>query len=258
MKLSTITWAIIFFLFTCIVSTDATADRKCRKLRWKGKGNLEMHDCHKASKKKGKHKYKDDDDDDDKRECKSGDGDCDSADDSGLKLCLGQGGYLVIRGSCGSGEIRLDAEQLTLLADTSFTGVPSGKTITGVLSAMYYSSAASDWSISASLPAKLDKNLTSADVIIATTEGLVSACGSAADCLSAEELSAGSVCTGTAANPTAPPGKVCIYPLADINAADLVGVPVPTQGGKYGFAVNWRTAHVGQTQFGAVWAFKAP
>jgi hypothetical protein len=64
-------------------------------------------------------------------------------------------------------------------------------------------------------------------------------------------------CTGTAANPTAPKGKVCIYLIGSGNATNIRGVtPVPGTGGsKYGFKLIWDTPANGDTYVDAVWAY---
>jgi hypothetical protein len=64
-------------------------------------------------------------------------------------------------------------------------------------------------------------------------------------------------CTGTAANPTAPKGKVCIYLIGSGNAANIRGVtPVPGTGGsRFGFKLIWDATGNGDTFVDAVWAY---
>ena len=67
-------------------------------------------------------------------------------------------------------------------------------------------------------------------------------------------------CTGTAAQPTAPAGKVCIYVLGSDNAVNLSGyaIAVGTGGSKYGFKLKWDAAGNGDTYVDAVWAYRYP
>ncbi len=64
-------------------------------------------------------------------------------------------------------------------------------------------------------------------------------------------------CHGTAANPTAPKGKVCIYLIGSGNATNIRGVtPVPGTGGsRFGFKLIWDATGNGDTFVDAVWAY---
>jgi len=64
-------------------------------------------------------------------------------------------------------------------------------------------------------------------------------------------------CTGTAANPTAPKGKVCVYLIGSGAAANIRGVtPVPGTGGsRFGFKLIWDATGNGDTFVDAVWAY---
>jgi len=64
-------------------------------------------------------------------------------------------------------------------------------------------------------------------------------------------------CTGTAANPTAPPGKVCVYLIGSGGATNIRGVtPVPGTGGsKFGFKLIWDATGNGDTFVDATWAY---
>jgi hypothetical protein len=64
-------------------------------------------------------------------------------------------------------------------------------------------------------------------------------------------------CTGTAANPTAPKGKVCVYLIGSGSAVNIRGVtPVPGTGGsRYGFKLIWDATGNGDTFVDAVWAY---
>jgi hypothetical protein len=114
---------------------------------------------------------------------------------------------------------------------------------------------AQTWTISAGLPQPALNGLSGADVVVAASSGLVSACGSADACLSAEENEESAACTGSATSPTAPPGKVCIYPLGVTNTSGLFAEAVPNNGPAYGFTVSWQTVQAGQTSLYGVWAY---
>jgi hypothetical protein len=64
-------------------------------------------------------------------------------------------------------------------------------------------------------------------------------------------------CRGTAAAPSAPKGKVCIYLIGSGNAANIRGVtPVPGTGGSaFGFKLIWDAPANGDTYVDAVWAY---
>jgi hypothetical protein len=67
-------------------------------------------------------------------------------------------------------------------------------------------------------------------------------------------------CTGTPANPTAPPGKVCIYVSGADHAFNLNGYSVlfGTGASPYGFKLKWDASTVGDTFVDATWAYTAP
>lgn len=67
-------------------------------------------------------------------------------------------------------------------------------------------------------------------------------------------------CGGTAADPKAPKGKVCIYVLGADNAVNLSGysIAVGTGGSKFGFKLKWDASGNGDTYVDAVWAYRYP
>jgi hypothetical protein len=67
-------------------------------------------------------------------------------------------------------------------------------------------------------------------------------------------------CTGTPANPTAPPGKVCIYVSIADNAFNVRGGSVLGGAGAspYGFQLKWDSTLDGDTLVDATWAYTAP
>lgn len=77
-------------------------------------------------------------------------------------------------------------------------------------------------------------------------------------CLSPEELQYSHLCTGTATSPTAPPGFLCIYPTAALNADGIKATAVPNGSGKYGFLVTWDSRGEGVSRLRGVWAYHAP
>jgi len=64
-------------------------------------------------------------------------------------------------------------------------------------------------------------------------------------------------CLGSATNPLAPKGKVCIYLLNSGSAANIRGVtPAPgTHGSRFGFKLIWDATGNGDTFVDAVWAY---
>jgi hypothetical protein len=64
-------------------------------------------------------------------------------------------------------------------------------------------------------------------------------------------------CNGSAAHPTAPPGKVCVYLIGSGGATNIRGVtPVPGTGGsRFGFKLIWDATGNGDTFVDAVWAY---
>jgi hypothetical protein len=71
------------------------------------------------------------------------------------------------------------------------------------------------------------------------------------------DRSEGFRCRGSAANPLAPRGKVCVYLIGSGNAVDIRGVtPVAGSGGsRFGFKLIWDTSGNGDTFVDAVWAY---
>jgi hypothetical protein len=181
----------------------------------------------------------------------------------GQRLCLTTSGELRTRGRCKTsrGEVQIDSSNLATISDISFTGIPAGETVFGVVGGDFDSAALnSTWGTVSSLPAQVGPALTSPDVIIAASAELLSACGgTASNCLSAEEVSSASLCTGSTAAPSAPEGKLCIYPTSVVNASSLAATPAEgTAGAATGFQVNWTAAALGDTQFAGVFAYTAP
>lgn len=74
----------------------------------------------------------------------------------------------------------------------------------------------------------------------------------------------GTICTGSAETPTAPPGKVCIYPTFAFHILTAIGLPNYGQANSsYGFQIRWSARREGvgasqETMFFGVWAYTAP
>lgn len=179
----------------------------------------------------------------------------------GSKICLTNSGDLRVKGSCKSrrGETAITSANIATIADIGLAGIPSGNTVYGVIGGDFdVDNASSTLGVTSSLPAVVDPSLTSADIIVDTTTELATACsGDASTCLSAAEVAAASTCTGSTTSPSAPAGKLCIYPYTLTNASSITGSS-PAAGANVGFTVDWTAASTGDTKFGAVWAYTAP
>lgn len=138
--------------------------------------------------------------------------------------------------------------------------VPSGKTIRGVVGADYHNTTASgtsDWGVDVSLPRRARNTLGDADVEV-DVQGWANGGGQSAP---TSGDGGNATCTGTPVNPTAPPGKVCIYVAGADNAANVVGYSVLPGTGQspYGFKLKWDIPNgEGDTFVDAVWAYTAP
>ncbi len=170
-------------------------------------------------------------------------------------------GAITTAKACARGTTRLTLS--TLLTKS----IPKGATVYGVIGGRYYAHAQGDsFDTYSSLPSKTTPAFDSeTDVQVAHTF----ACPAGGDCLTAEEADVSDACTGTAAAPTAPAGKVCIYPTVTGNAHFLVGFnlvdglnPVPNgptpAAFATGFGLGWEAVAEGDTYVSAVWAYKAP
>lgn len=144
---------------------------------------------------------------------------------------------------------------------SAFDTLPSGTTIRGVISRL---------APVVSFPAPLPQGISNSDVKIAVTATFDAAHGCAAltDCLTSSELAKDVNCTGTVALPTAPPGKVCIYPLTIAHAngdGQIASGAFPVSSGSptsiYGFRLSggapFFSGGAGVT-VEATWAYTAP
>jgi hypothetical protein len=131
----------------------------------------------------------------------------------------------------------------------SAQAVASGTTLRGAIGADYDSELpagsvnGADWGIDQSLHPIASSALHDTDVTVA---------GGADD--------AENVCAGTARQPTAPPGTVCIYPLQSDNTVNLTGYSIApgTGGSRFGFKLLWDASGNGDTFVDATWAYRFP
>ena len=191
-----------------------------------------------------------------------------------LKICANtKKNTLVVRVKCKSGETALKATSFAGPAGaqgatgdrgaSAFDAIPSGTTVYGVIGLDVEAPLASgDFSAFASLPAKTSQILTDADILLASTPVLA---GCSGECRLGSAVTSGAVCTGTAANPTAPAGKLCIYisslSSSRIPAGGVFSTVFPVSGTPTvtpGFRVIWTINAVGDTFLKGTWAYTAP
>jgi hypothetical protein len=135
--------------------------------------------------------------------------------------------------------------------------VPSGKTIRGAVGGDFhaYDALSRDFGVDVTLPIPAANGLGDDDVYV-NVAGWQNEGGQTAP--TTIDTSPG--CTGTPANPTAPPGKVCIYVSVADNAFNLGGCSVLFGAGAspYGFKLIWDSQLEGDTLVDATWAYTAP
>ena len=179
---------------------------------------------------------------------------------SGDKICLSTSGKFRTRAQCRttSGEVELTAAALPELSDIQLLGVPSKETVTGVIGATVQSPTTGASSTDASFGFKPITSLLSTDIIVGSTSQLIAGCaGSATNCLSSEEVSGTTNCTGSVSNPTAPAGKICVYPTNVVNANQIRAYADPENGSLHGFTISWNAVTPGTSAVDAVWAYTA-
>lgn len=142
-----------------------------------------------------------------------------------------------------------------------FETMPSLKTITGSIGGTFTTSQniegnRAQFSLLQSIHAVLSAALNNDVVIVASTKETAHCRGGGNPCVSEEELQRASLCTGSVSKPTAPPGKVCIYPSLVSNVINLTGDGVGTSG----FELRWASepSSEASTEVEAVWAYTAP
>jgi len=143
---------------------------------------------------------------------------------------------------------------------SAFSAIPSGTTIRGAVGLDVEAPATTgDFRVAMTFPAKLTQKLQDEDFLFASTSVVDNDCTGATRCTS-NPFSA--LCTGTASNPTAPAGKVCLYVeyasnAKSINAWELADDPAAeaTSGLLLVFSVD---GSAGDAYVQAVWAYTAP
>ena len=63
-------------------------------------------------------------------------------------------------------------------------------------------------------------------------------------------------CSGSAGNPTAPEGVVCIYIASHTDMEEIQGVGAPThEGSRFGFGLRWIATSAGSYSISGTWAY---
>jgi hypothetical protein len=146
---------------------------------------------------------------------------------------------------------------------SAFDTIPSGTTVHGVLGMRDFRAANDSFIMYASLPAKAGKAIKGADVIIKANAELLSEC-SGMKCLAPRQQAGQSRCPGTAANPSAAPGTVCVYPTyvyGGISDGSFDGDDIwvgESSGTTAGFSISYWTDLTANHWIEAVWAYTAP
>lgn len=169
---------------------------------------------------------------------------------------------LKVAAKCPKGfKVLLDLNSLASVSVSVTDPLPSGKTITGVIGGDFQQDNINlgDWRVLASIPVVVPVILKETDVVIQKNEKVDNECLNAS-CLSDTEAAKPAVCTGSLGVPSAPPGKLCIYPLSSVNARSLRSFPVPLDVNSQtrGVSISWSVLGAGDTFFNAVWAYTAP
>jgi hypothetical protein len=140
---------------------------------------------------------------------------------------------------------------------SAYDTVPSGKTIHGVVGFGQTTTAGNeDMEIDQQLSMPAAAALKDSDVYVSLSGMAAPGTGQIAP--TTTDTNAG--CTGTAQNPTAPAGKVCVYVVDGANAANVQGSGLGANGSPYGFKLSWQsqTASGGRSYVDAVYAYTAP
>jgi hypothetical protein len=121
--------------------------------------------------------------------------------------------------------------------------IPSGQTVTGNFG-VADSYAAGSYYQSISLPAKATAALSTAQINF-SSDGL------------AATTDDDPACTGTAAVPTAPAGKLCMYLYQQSGSSGLNGFSAQNLGNQ-AFYIVWNVSSAGAAQMAFTWAYTAP
>jgi Collagen triple helix repeat (20 copies) len=144
---------------------------------------------------------------------------------------------------------------------SALSGVPPGQTIRGAVGGDFHAfdSTASDFGVDVTLPMAAPVPLGDDDVAV-VDDFWQNGGGQTAPTSADQADAACSTAPGTLDNPTAPPGKVCIYITGADHAFNVEGLSVRfgTEESKYGFKLKWDASTQGDTFVDAVWAYTAP
>lgn len=185
-----------------------------------------------------------------------------------LKICKRTSGAtgignLTVRGKCKKNEAAV-SNISQLEGDSFYDTIPSGTTVSGIIGGDFDTDEGTigDWRVFQSFPAPIGRTLHETDdVIVANTSVVDDNCVGDVTCLSAAEAAAASACTGTTIAPTAPAGKVCIYPYFHANARDIDGYAFSVTGetSTKGFYLDWSVdGSPRDTYLAGVWAYTQP
>jgi hypothetical protein len=147
-----------------------------------------------------------------------------------------------LRGFTGPAGAKGDKGDTGVAGRSALTPLQSGETVYGTVGAQVRAPAASvETAANAQLPIPAPVALTDATVTVDGGEDTTT-------------------CTGTNANPTAPPGNVCIYPYSQSNAETVRGWIWGGGDGsvRWGFQLSWGSVAAGDTSVFATWAYTAP
>lgn len=145
---------------------------------------------------------------------------------------------------------------------SAFDPIPSGTTVRGIIGDVKDLTNTTNFVVFSSLLGQAPAALADASIIVKANPILLAVCPGQT-CLTPNEQSNQSQCTGTSTNPTAPAGAICIYPLSVSNTivpGTLEGLAVGTDDGsksRFAFAVRFQTGFI-QNEFVGIWAYTAP
>lgn len=132
--------------------------------------------------------------------------------------------------------------------------VPGGQTIRGVIGLDVDAAAGGgDWGVLMSMPMPAPFVLEDDDVLI-DIEGRAEIDPADPGTPPTTTDEGNDECEGTPSNPTAPPGKVCIYVRHSTNAVDLFGYGVSST---QGFKLNFTNSSAGDSFVDATWAYRS-
>ena len=166
---------------------------------------------------------------------------------TGRRGPAGRAGVAGPNGPQGLPGAKGDTGNTGLRGKSAFDALDSGQTVTGYERLDVESPNAGDFNIGVSLPGVAPANLEDDAVNFAPDS-----VGATADDDAA--------CTGTAANPTAPAGKACLYVINTTNDASVVrGFDANTGARRRGFRAVWTDASTEDDVFlEFTWAYTAP